>query len=253
MAGKFQLGLNLLAYTVTASSSIADHPAANLTIRKPFITWKAATATDGAESLIVDLGSAKSPQALFLNNANFAAFTVEAGADGTTWPDTIGSPGGIDIDARVQRRKSWFPMTMTTPRRFLKITAYTPDAGITGIELGTLVVVGTVETLVYNWGTDIPWVPLQAASSLGIQGGGTDFNTEGRRYLSYPNLHGAPWRTASMAQLLALHAIDKGAPFVMYENRDNTAMAYLLKRTADAPFAERFRTFDASWSFEEFI
>lgn len=248
-----QLGLDLWTYTATASSAVADHPASNLArILRPYMTWEAAIA-DAIPTIIVDLGATKLPKAVYLNNANFSQLAIEAGADGVNFTETV-FVDNLAFDARVQRWKAFIDLSagMTIARRFLRLTCFTLNAGETAFALGSLVVLGPFVTWANSWGNPIQWTPRQAATRVPFLGGGAQINKEGRLYLEY-NLHGAPWRDPAMANLLELQAIEKGGPFVLYENRGNIAHAYLLQRAEDVPFSERFRVFEAPFTFEEFI
>ena len=251
MAGKFLLGTTLWTFTASASSSAPDHPASNAAmIERPFETWEANTG-DASPYVVLDMGTARLPRALVLNNLGFGDVSLEAGADGVSFPDFI-TLQSVPFNARVRRSMIFLDLLglMTTARRYLRVGCFTFTSAPF---IGSAVIVGSMADMVRNWGRSIDWTPKMAATRLGMVGGGApQINREGRFFLEY-QLQGGPWLRDAMAQLLELHAVQAGVPFVMYENRDDKSQAYLLQRETDVTFSERKVTFEAPWTFSEFI
>lgn len=256
--GLYRLGLTFQSYSVTGTVTVADHPAANLTVlRRPFLSWAATDGTDGAHDLLVDFGSAVTVPGAYWGDGNFAAVGVECGDDGITWPDSLGL-FLIPRDPDTGRRKVWTPWAMPTARRYLHVIPFTWDGvdevafpGVTGFALGTLAFPNPAEAMVQNWGEDVRKTVRQSVTRVPSLGGGGTTNREGRRYCTF-ELQG-PWRETTRTQMRRLQDVELGQPFFMAQESDTPdyTQAWILERVADVEWASRFKQYDASWSLAE--
>lgn len=96
-------------FTPTASSSKSGFPVANVQNLDPRVRW-AANAYSTDESVVLDFGATASPTAIFLNQVNFPAATIQGNAT-----DSWGSPSFTQAIApaldRCKNRKGWFDLT----------------------------------------------------------------------------------------------------------------------------------------------
>lgn len=123
-------GWMLLSYraAATASSTQADHPAADVTDENPRTFWLAG-ANRAGETLTLDLGAIKSARAVQVNFADYKSgrfgdaddiytdFRLEASQDGTHWETIAQTESGAD---RRDRPNAYFELPRPVPLRYLR-------------------------------------------------------------------------------------------------------------------------------------
>jgi len=236
---------------ITVSSERSGHPGFNLTsFTKWRRTWRSLDVS--AQTIIFDFGVTTTLAGIFVNGCNFATYTLEGSANGSTWT-TIAAALATQVDDRLTRKKVWSPSNAwgsAFNHRYLRVTPATVDAPSPGyFEIGAMAFPDAV-VLTQNWAAPLRWTPTQAVTRSPFPGGGAESNVEGPRRLVY-DLAGPPWKKAMMAQLLGLAQPAVGQPLFLYENRGDLSKAYIVERTEDVPFGESFATFEAAWRLEE--
>lgn len=155
--------------TLTSSGETAGFPDDNVKALDPMVRWKA-DAYEAAAWLKVDFGSAKSLTALFLNQANFPAATIQGNAsDSWETPSFTMSAGLVQDDA--ENRKGWFDLTAFNYRwlRVLIPAGQTLDNSELVPALGNLIV-GTSITVPLV--SDLTPLLIQRKSTFEADGGG---------------------------------------------------------------------------------
>ena len=123
-------GWMLLSYraAATASSTQADHPAADVTDENPRTFWLAG-ANRAGETLTLDLGAIKTARAVQVNFADYKSgrfgdaddiytdFRLEASQDGTHWETIAQTESGAD---RRDRPNAYFELPRPVPLRYLR-------------------------------------------------------------------------------------------------------------------------------------
>ena len=123
-------GWMLLSYraAATASSTQADHPAADVTDENPRTFWLAG-ANRAGETLTLDLGAIKTARAVQVNFADYKSgrfgdaddiytdFRLEASQDGTHWETIAQTESGAD---RRDRPNAAFQLPRPVPLRYLR-------------------------------------------------------------------------------------------------------------------------------------
>lgn len=125
--------------TITSSGAASGYPAANLADPDPGLSWKADAYT-GDLWLKMDFGAAKVLNAVFLNQANFPACTIQGNATDTWTSPSFTLSASLAKD-EADNRKGWFALTAFN-YQFLRIlipASQTLDAG-TVPQLGNLIV-----------------------------------------------------------------------------------------------------------------
>jgi hypothetical protein len=253
-----QLGLTFRVPTgLGATNEAATHPATNVLLATKWRRTVRSTST-GAWNLDLDFGSSVALDGLFIHFTNFAKVQLAKSDNGSSWTNLYAAATDVPLDDRCTppiRRKGWLPASgwlSVFNNRYLRITPSVADAGATYWELGA-VACPVLENMTRNWGTPFQWQPVEAVTRLAYAGGaGSEVNVEGPTRVRF-SLQGGPWAIDALPQLRRLRALGQDGAFFLYENRGNTAHAYLLKRVTDTPFAERTITFDAGFEFEECV
>lgn len=127
------------------------YPAANVLLdTQVFRVWRSLDLT--SEALVLDFGSAVTVAGVLVNHANFATVAWAAGDDGTTFPDALGTRSIPTDDLVADRRKGLQRLTMTTPRRYLRLTPSGVLGGASVYELGAVSFLSDLTPLEYNLG-----------------------------------------------------------------------------------------------------
>jgi len=242
-----------LAYTVTASNQATDHPVTNVAlVQYPRRTWKSTTVVDLGASIVIDLGSAKALTDLVLAFANFSSLSVHAGADGTNWPDDLGTYG-IPMDRWAGRRQAWLHLSSSAAtRRYRRIRPAGVAAGATGFELGSLFALQNPAPLIHNvsWPT---WTPVEPIEEVPFDGGARERKNLGPVFVQTQIGNPTVERGTDDAHLREMAAMFRRQtePFLLYANRDDPSEVYYCETESPVGFVERKAWFGYGASIRE--
>ncbi len=157
--------------------------------------------------------------AIIENNANHTTVLWEAGTGVSTFPDSLGSRTIPANDQVGDRLMGLIPVTMGTPRRYLRRTPSGLLSGETAYELGSVlfVTVAGMTPLLYNVGFPT-YSQVQAVEVVGI---GSQANVQGPETLE-AQLGQPQWRRGTAdAHLHAMRRLFSAlvhTPHLLYEN-----------------------------------
>lgn len=256
----YLLATAFAAYTATASSALADHPAANAALLlSPFRTWR--STTDAQSWLRCDLGTATVLDGVFLNFTNVERVTVQRSSDGASFTDLL-TAAALPLDTRVNRRKAYLRFAGFN-HRYLRLLLNTADIvplhggtvpsspgeeeftlEVGYFELGTVACVKAV-TVLDAASEHAPQFPLTHVRRNGrdvidFLSGGYEVVDEGPFYLE-ATLRLAGARLAGATAAAIVSAITIGQAFMLADEAD-VSRAYLFRRAEDDAVTEDFAT-----------
>jgi len=153
--GNPRVATSFLSYTAVGSTENANFVASNITaLDRPKKTWRSTAL--GAQNIVLDFGSAKTPPAIFLDNVNFATVQIQGNAT-DSWGTPAFDTGSvtIDEDPQIDRYKKLVTLTSFN-YRFMRILipSQTPVDGAAYYQIGAAAVPVSLTTL-----TEAPTYP----------------------------------------------------------------------------------------------
>lgn len=132
--------------TITATTSDANFPVANLKDILPVKCWKSRAVT---ETIVkYDFGGLVSYNGMFLNRFNFAEFYVETSPDDSAWTESIHVTGAAKDEIHDENFLHYYIEIIATNYKYarVRIPAQTPLFEPTYFKIGNMLV-GTFETI----------------------------------------------------------------------------------------------------------
>ena len=251
----YQATASSFTFTAWATASAVDHPPSNLALQTaPYRTWRSRSLASGQERIVIQLALPLGIATVYLTNANFAAVSIYTSIDGGwTWVSQAASQA-VTRDPRTGRRQAWIAFSAVSNVTHVRLDCATPDAGATYFELGSVSVSTSAVPFSDNPQWPVRCIVHRAATRLDYLTGGGEVHEDGRAYVELTMGSGVfDRRTTIVTELFKVIDFTRATPFVLYENRGNTAQAYFLRRVDDAEITERVGVASTSLTFVECI
>ena len=223
----------ITSLTITPRSENSSYPAENIEEQwhLPRL-FKAEDATANDYLMVIDMASAKTVAAVFLNHVNFTSVTIQGHAS-----DSWGSPSftttvTISEDDVVDRYKAFIPLTSFN-YRYMRIfipSGQTPTSDSVWF-VGGLEVLDSYTELTRNPGrlTRTSELPIETNE---IHGRTTDVMELGTLRGWSGSLKFSARKMSNEAELWTLNNLSPATPIVLYENLSDTSRVYLARKAS---------------------
>jgi len=220
----------------------------------PFRPWRSVGTSN--KRLVIDFGANVTVAAIIENNANHTGVGWEAGTGVSTFPDNLGTftlPHNPRVDRRIM---GLIPVTMATPRRYLRRTPSAIEGGDAFYELGSLLFVTVAGMTPLTKNVGVPTVTQ--ARSVEILGIGAQTNVTGPATFETQLSWDRQVDESQLDQMEAFFGDLIHTPHLLFENtrQDGQGVsrhAYYVQAANVVPYALPFKMIRAALTVREVI